>query len=224
MREIQRSDPRVVLVDLSRNFGHHQAAVAGLAQARGRRVFIIDVDLEEQPEWLAGFAEEHDRTRADVVFGVSAVRRGTAFRRQAGTWFWKLFNLLSDVKVPANPCTVRLMSRRYVDALLTMPEKNLFLAGSYAWLGFEQVPLVVQKLVRPTRSSYTIRRLRLAVPRRRDVVHQLPAAPHLPERRRSSRSRRCCSAPCSRRGRSRSRTRSRSAGPRSSSPSGSSAA
>jgi putative glycosyltransferase len=159
VREIQAADPRAVLVDLSRNFGHHQAAVAGLAQARGRRIFIIDVDLEEQPEWLGRFAEEHDRTRADVVFGVSAARRGTAFRRQTGTWFWKLFNLLSDVKVPPNPCTVRLMSRRYVAALLTMPEKNLFLAGSYAWLGFEQVPVVVQKLVRPTRSSYTLRRL-----------------------------------------------------------------
>jgi putative glycosyltransferase len=159
VRGIQRSDPRVVLVDLSRNFGHHQAAVAGLAQARGRRVFIIDVDLEEQPEWLGRFAEEQDRTRADVVFGTSAVRRGPVFRRQAGTWFWKLFNLLSDVRVPPNPCTVRLMSRRYLDALLRMPEKNLFLAGSYAWLGFEQVPLVVQKLVRPTRSSYTRRRL-----------------------------------------------------------------
>lgn len=159
VREIQRGDPRVVLVDLSRNFGHHQAAVAGLSQARGRRIFIIDVDLEEQPEWLARFAEEQERTRADVVFGVSAVRRGTAFRRQTGTMFWKLFNLLSDVKVPHNPCTIRLMSRRYVDALLTMPEKNLFLAGSYAWVGFEQVPVVVQKLVRPTRSSYTLRRL-----------------------------------------------------------------
>src|SRR5688500_6636449 len=159
VRGFQRSDPRVVLVDLSRNFGHHQAAVAGLSQARGRRVFIIDVDLEEQPEWLARFAAEHDRSGADVVFGVSAVRREPAFRRQTGAWFWRLFNALSDVKVPANPCTVRLMSRRYVDALLRMPEKNLFLAGSYAWVGFEQVAVPVEKLVRPTRSSYTLRRL-----------------------------------------------------------------
>jgi len=159
VRGLQRSDPRVVLVDLSRNFGHHQAAVAGLAQARGRRIFIIDVDLEEQPEWLARFAEEQDRTQADVVFGMSAVRRGTLFRRQTGSAFWTVFNLLSDVTVPPNPCTVRLMSRRYVRALLGMPEKNLFLAGSYAWLGFHQVPLVVEKRVRPTRSSYTLRRL-----------------------------------------------------------------
>jgi putative glycosyltransferase len=158
VRERLASDPRVVLVDLSRNFGHHQAAVAGLAQARGRRVFIIDVDLEEQPEWLARFAEEHDRTGADVVFGVSP-RRGTRFRRHGGGWFWTMFNALSEVKVTPNPCTVRLMSRRYVNALLTMPENNLFLAGSYAWLGFEQVPITVEKLVRPTRSSYTLGRL-----------------------------------------------------------------
>ena len=159
VREIRRADPRAVLVDLSRNFGHHQAAVAGLTHARGRRVFIIDVDLEEQPEWLERFAAEHERTRADVVYGMSAVRRGTLFRRRAGVAFWRLFNALSDVKVPLNPCTVRLMSRRYVDALLRMPERNLFLAGSYAWLGFEQVPLTVDKAVRPTRSSYTLRRL-----------------------------------------------------------------
>jgi putative glycosyltransferase len=159
VRTLQRADPRVVLVDLSRNFGHHQAAVAGLAHARGKRVFIIDVDLEEQPEWLARFAAEHDRTGADVVFGVSAVRRGTVFRRQAGAIFWRLFNALSDVQVPGNPCTIRVMSRRYVDALLRMPEKNLFLAGSYAWVGFEQVGIPVEKLVRPTRSSYTLRRL-----------------------------------------------------------------
>ena len=90
------------------------------------------VDLEEQPEWLQRFAAEHDRTGADVVYGTSAIRRGTVFRRRAGKLFWRLFNALSDVKVPPNPCTVRLMSRRYVDALLRMPEnkgKIPFFAG-----------------------------------------------------------------------------------------------
>jgi putative glycosyltransferase len=159
VRRLVQTDPRVVLVDLSRNFGHHQAAVAGLRHARGERVFIIDVDLEEQPEWLPRFWREQRESGADVVFGVNSVRRGTAFRRHVGGSFWKLFNVLSEVQIPHNPCTVRLMSRRYVDALLTLPDKNLFLAGNYAWLGFRQLPIGVQKEIRPTRSSYTIGRL-----------------------------------------------------------------
>jgi putative glycosyltransferase len=159
VRQLGAGDPRVVLVELSRNFGHHRAAVAGLAHARGRRVFILDVDLEERPEWLPDFAAQLDQSGADVVFGVSRVRKGTLFRRLLGGIFWKLFNALSDVRVPENPCTVRLMSRRYVDALLTLPDRNLFLAGSYAWLGFRQESRPVEKGLRPTASSYTARRL-----------------------------------------------------------------
>ena len=159
VRDLAAGDPRVVLVELSRNFGHHQAAVAGLAHARGRRVFMLDVDLEERPEWLADFAAQMDASGADVVFGVSVVRKGTLLRRMAGAVFWKLFNLLSDVKIPENPCTVRLMSRRFVDALLTLPDRNLFLAGSFAWLGFRQEPRAVEKGLRKTASTYTARRL-----------------------------------------------------------------
>lgn len=159
VRELAASDPRLVLVELSRNFGHHPAAVAGLTQARGRRVFIIDVDLEERPEWLAGFSARMDAGGADVVFGVSRARKGTLLRRVVGGVFWRLFNALSDVQVPANPCTVRLMSRRYVDALLTLPDRNLFLAGNYAWLGFRQEPLAVDKGLRRGASTYSGRRL-----------------------------------------------------------------
>ena len=158
-REIASADPRVVVVELSRNFGHHPAAVAGLAHARGGRVFILDVDLEEQPEWIGGFAAQMDASRADVVYGVSRVRKGTFLRRVLGGAFWKLFNALSDVSVPENPCTVRIMSRRYVDALLTLPDRNLFLAGSYAWLGFRQEPRPVEKGLRRTASTYTAHRL-----------------------------------------------------------------
>lgn len=158
-RELAAADPRVVLVELSRNFGHHPAAVAGLAHARGRRVFILDVDLEEQPEWLADFAAQMDASGADVVYGISRVRKGTLLRRAFGAMFWRLFNALSDVAVPENPCTVRIMSRRYVDALLTLPDRNLFLAGSYAWLGFRQEPRPVEKGLRPTASTYTARKL-----------------------------------------------------------------
>jgi putative glycosyltransferase len=159
VRELAGGDARVVLVELSRNFGHHPAAVAGLAHARGRRVFLLDVDLEERPEWLPEFAAQMDESGADVVYGVSTVRKGTLFRRVLGGVFWKLFNALSDVRIPENPCTVRLMSRRFVEALLSMPDRNLFLAGSFAWLGFRQEPRAVEKGMRRTASTYTARRL-----------------------------------------------------------------
>jgi putative glycosyltransferase len=159
VRELAGGDARVVLVELSRNFGHHPAAVAGLAHARGRRVFLLDVDLEERPEWLPEFAAQMDESGADVVYGVSTVRKGTLFRRVLGGVFWKLFNALSDVRIPENPCTVRLMSRRFVAALLSMPDRNLFLAGSFAWLGFRQEPKAVEKGMRKTASTYTARRL-----------------------------------------------------------------
>jgi putative glycosyltransferase len=159
VRRLQASDPRIVLVELSRNFGHHPAALAGLQEARGRRVFVIDVDLEEDPAWLADFARQLQEEDADVVYGVNAVRGGSAFRRHSGATFWRLFNLVSDTPVPLNPCTVRLMTRRYVDALLSLPERNVFLAGQYAWLGFRQRARRVEKGVRPTRSSYTPLRL-----------------------------------------------------------------
>jgi putative glycosyltransferase len=159
VRRLVEQDGRVTLVELSRNFGHHQAAVAGLRQARGARVFILDVDLEEKPEWLIEFAGDFESSGADVVYGVSRARRGTFARRLLGGAFWRLFNWLSDIPVPANPCTVRLMSRRYVDALLTLPDRNLFLAGNYAWLGFRQVPRPVEKGLRPDASTYTARRL-----------------------------------------------------------------
>jgi putative glycosyltransferase len=159
VRQLAARDPRVVLVELSRNFGHHQAATAGLRHARGERIFILDVDLEEQPEWLPEFAAEMDRTGADVVYGVSGARHGGAFRRVSGGVFWWLFNRLSETQVPPNPCTIRIMRRRYVDALLTLPDRSLFLAGNYAWLGFRQLPRVVEKKLRKSRSTYTLGRL-----------------------------------------------------------------
>jgi len=159
VREFGARDPRVVLVELSRNFGHHEAALAGLATARGARIFIIDADLEEQPEWLGEFWTELNATGADVVFGVNDLRQGSPLRRIGGALFWRIFNALSNTQLPLDPCTVRLMERRYVDALLQLPERNVFLAGNYAWLGFEQVARHVRKAARREPSSYSVARL-----------------------------------------------------------------
>lgn len=82
--ELHRVDPHVVVVDLSRNFGHHKAFMTGLAYSRGAKVFLIDSDLEEQPEWLAEFGDKLQKTGADSVYGVQANRRGGAVERLTG--------------------------------------------------------------------------------------------------------------------------------------------
>ena len=158
VKEIVAKDPRVTLIELSRNFGHHYAEVAGLAQARGELVFLIDSDLEEQPEWLSDFMRIIKDDEVDVVFGVQGSRTGSAFKKLSGELFYRLFNLVSETKIPINLCTVRLMTREYVDSLLTLQDKNIFLAGNCAWAGFKQQSVVVQKIQTRTQSNYSMQR------------------------------------------------------------------
>jgi putative glycosyltransferase len=101
---------------------------------------------------------------ADVVYGYQESRRGGIASRYLGDAFWRIFNWLSTTKVPHNICTERLMTRRYVDTLLTLGDRNLFLAGMYFWAGFEQVGIKITKQSRKGRPSYTFfRRFQLMV-------------------------------------------------------------
>lgn len=156
--EARRDNPAIKLVELSRNFGHHKAVLAGLAHSRGDLVFLIDCDLEVAPATLAQFASALRGSDADVVYGVRDRRRGTTLERIGGAWFWRLFNWLSDTAVPANVLTERLMTRRYVDALLSLGDRNVFMGGMMYWTGFRQIGLTIEKKRRAGRSSYSLRR------------------------------------------------------------------
>lgn len=138
-------DPRVRVVDLSRNFGHHKAMMTGLMHARGELVFLIDADLEEPPELLVDFHEALRQHHSDVVYGVQATRRGGVVERLSGWVYFKIFNLISDVPIPVNVVTVRLMTRRYVDALLQHRERETIIAGLWAITGFAQHAVTVTK-------------------------------------------------------------------------------
>lgn len=159
-----RDIPQLVLVDLSRNFGHHYAMQAGLSEARGNLVFLIDCDLEVSPLILPEFKQMREQTGADVVYGYQERRKGRRFERAGGAFFYKLFNRLSDIKIPENLTTERIMTRRYVDALLGLGDRNLFLAGMMSWTGFHQVGIPIKKALRTGRSSYTpLKRIGLMV-------------------------------------------------------------
>lgn len=157
--DLRNRDKRVCVVDLSRNFGHHAAIVAGLEHSRGEYVFLIDCDLEEQPEWLTLFLEHLKNSGAEVVFGVQKERVASFWSNSLGEMFWRALNVLSNVRIPHNPMTCRLMSRRYVNALLDVGDRVLYLAGVFAWTGFNQASLMLSKSPRTTtRSTYSLSR------------------------------------------------------------------
>lgn len=143
--ELAERDCHVVVVDLSRNFGHHKAMMTGLSYATGERVFLIDCDLEEEPEWLNGFDREMNQQATDVVFGTQAKRKGAFFERVAGAFFYQLFRLLTGIAQPDNIVTARLMSRRYVNALLLHRERELNIGGLWILTGYKQCHQVVRK-------------------------------------------------------------------------------
>jgi putative glycosyltransferase len=142
---LQKKDPHVVVVDLSRNFGHHRALMTGLSYARGNTCFLIDCDLEEKPEWLALFEKILRNENGDVAYGVQERRKGQLFERWTGMFFYKLFNFLSSTPIPANQTTARLMSRRYVKGLLRHHETEVFIPGLWQLTGFHQIAVPVQK-------------------------------------------------------------------------------
>jgi putative glycosyltransferase len=160
---LRAQDERVKVIDLSRNFGHHKAIMTGLAQAEGDLVFLIDCDLEEDPELLNNFHEVWKNSGADVVYGVQPKRKGGWGERISGYFFYRVFNFLSPYPVPANVLTARLMTRTYVTQLVEHKDREVFLLGLWAITGFKQVPVPAEKHSRSP-STYSLgRRLSILV-------------------------------------------------------------
>jgi putative glycosyltransferase len=154
--EIQAGDPRVVVLDLARNFGHHKAMMTGLARAQGDLVFLIDSDLEEPPELLPRFHAELLAGDWDVVFGVQASRRGKFFERVIGAAFFSLVDALSDQPLPRNVVTVRLMRRDYVRALVAHRDREMQISHLWLLTGFRQQAMQIEKLSLSP-STYSLR-------------------------------------------------------------------
>lgn len=153
---LQQTDHKVTLIDLSRNFGHHQAILTGLAFANGDYVFLIDCDLEEDPELLESFWEVIQMDSSlDVVYGVQHKRKGNLIERLTGGIFYKLLNTITDFDYPANTLTARLMKRNYVKAVLSFREKALDVWAIFVLAGFNQKGITVTKKSKGS-TTYTL--------------------------------------------------------------------
>lgn len=137
-RELARR-PNVVLVSLSRNFGHQLAATAGMDIAQGEAVVLMDGDLQDPPELIAAFIEKW-REGYDVVYAVRRTRKGESpFKVLTARIFYRTIKRLTKVSIPVDTGDFRLMSRRVVEALKRSPERHRFLRGLVSWVGFNQV-------------------------------------------------------------------------------------
>jgi putative glycosyltransferase len=160
LRELQKADPAHLRVfSLSRNFGHHAAVAAALERCRGELVFLLDSDLQDDPALLSEFLSLMKSKQVDVVYGYQEHRRGGLFERLSGGAFWWLFSKLSGFQIGQSPRTIRVMTRRYVDAVVALGEVHRFTAGLMAWVGFRQhgVP-IVPKERKFGRSTYSLKR------------------------------------------------------------------
>lgn len=144
--KIQGQDINVKVIELSRNFGHHKAIITGLENSVGDYVFLIDIDLEEEPELLSTFWKQYSKLNVDVVYGVQQERKGGRFEKISGASFYYLFNTFSNqVKLEKNLSTVRLMNREYIDSLVQYKEKDYYLAPIFVLAGFKQKSIEIDK-------------------------------------------------------------------------------
>jgi len=153
MTEAAARDSRIVAVRLMRNHGHQLALTAGLSICRGDRVLIIDADLQDPPELLPEMMAMMDQG-ADVVYGQRRARAGESlFKRFSAATFYRLIGRMTDVDIPADAGDFRLVTRRVLDVLLSMPERHRFIRGMVAWIGGRQVPIAYDRQPRAAGES-----------------------------------------------------------------------
>ena len=143
-------DAKVKIVALARNFGKEAALTAGIDAATGDMVAPIDADLQDPPELIAEFLRRWE-DGYDVVYGARADRSSdTAMKRGSAQLFYRFFNRVSNLTIPESAGDFRLMDRQVVEALKLLPERNRFMKGLFAWVGFRQVGV---PYVRPQRAA-----------------------------------------------------------------------
>jgi polyisoprenyl-phosphate glycosyltransferase len=165
LRDLQAKDERIKFLSLSRNFGHQIAITAGLDHSSGNAVVVMDADLQDPPEVIPRLIDQW-RNGYDVVLAVRELRRGEGlFKRVTAALFYRLLRHLAATDIPLDAGDFRLMSRKAVQALMSIRERNRFIRGLAGWVGFRQTSVMFVRDVRQAgETKYPLRKmLRLAL-------------------------------------------------------------
>ena len=161
MADLVRRDPRVVAVNLSRRHGHQLAITAGLYTCRGDRILTIDADLQDPPELLGEMWRLMEHAEADVVYGLRKERQGESLlKRWTAALFYRLMRRVGYADMPVDAGDFRLMTRRVLNILNSMPEQHRFIRGMVSWIGLRQVPLAYDRAPRHSgTSNYSVAKM-----------------------------------------------------------------
>ncbi len=164
LRAIAKEHNEVRVISFSRNFGHQLAVTAGMDNARGDALIIIDADLQDPPEVIAELVKAWENG-ADIAYGKRLKREGeTVFKKLTAFCYYRLLNAMSAYPIPLDTGDFRLLDKKVADVFLKMREHNRFLRGMSGWMGFDAVPVEYVRHERQAgKTKYTLKKmLRLA--------------------------------------------------------------
>ena len=138
LKNIADNNKCVKIISFSRNFGHQAAVTAGIKYVTGDAVVIMDADLQDPPELIPEMLKLWEDGN-DVIYGKRKTRKGeSVFKRLTAQMFYSFLNAMSEVEIPKNTGDFRLVDRKVIDVINSLPEHNKFLRGLFSWVGFEQ--------------------------------------------------------------------------------------
>jgi dolichol-phosphate mannosyltransferase len=162
IRELGKKDPRVKPVIFARNFGHQIAVTAGMDYAQGDAVVIIDADLQDPPEVILQLIEKW-KEGYQVVYAIRGEREGESwFKTFTASFFYRLIQKITDVKIPLDTGDFRLLDRKVVDVMNSMHERHRFLRGMSAWVGFKSIGVTYKRSARfAGKTKYPLKKMLL---------------------------------------------------------------
>ena len=138
LKDIANNDKCVKVISFSRNFGHQAAVTAGIKYITGDAIVIMDADLQDPPELIPDMLKLWEEGN-EVIYGKRKTRKGeSAFKILTAQMFYSFLNAMSEVEIPKNTGDFRLVDRKVIDVINSLPEHNKFLRGLFSWVGFEQ--------------------------------------------------------------------------------------
>ena len=145
LKRIAQEDENVKIISFSRNFGHQAAVTAGIKYVTGDAIVIIDADLQDPPELIPEMLKLWEQG-SEVIYGKRKIRNGESrFKLLTAKMFYKTLNALSDVDIPKDTGDFRLVDRKVIEVVNSLPEHNKFLRGLFSWVGFKQIPFEYER-------------------------------------------------------------------------------